>query len=277
MEDLLEIPNDILQSRQAELRALNQYGGSAQVMYYMGRQVPYSTPGATRPDIVRIINGHPEAIEVKYYDLENPGSVNLLLNVLEKQVKARIQHLPKEATQRLVLDVTGRNFNANTVNNTKEMIWDRLKVIYPNIPIDIMGCNMVITSSDYAMQVEVGTGDILYSLYSTVQVRLPQATKDKAPLAIDFLKNGRCRSEKALDTAREINLLRDALSSVPPQDAVYDMNNPEKKAPWAGNISPVVTSCANLYTTADGKDLLFEIVSLLTYAFYAKMSVGVDG
>ncbi|MGI6237666.1 MAG: Imm70 family immunity protein [Candidatus Excrementavichristensenella sp.] len=134
---------------------------------------------------------------------------------------------------------------------------------------------MTITSSNHAVQVDVGSGDIWHSLYSTVQVRLPKAIKERVPLAIDFLQNIHCGAEKALDTAREFNVIRDALSSFPPQDAVYDMNNPERKAPWAGSISPVVTSCANLYLTADGRDLLFEIVRLLTYAFYSQKSVNV--
>ncbi len=134
---------------------------------------------------------------------------------------------------------------------------------------------MVIISSDYALQVDVGSGDVWYSLYSTVQTRLTKALKEKTSLAIDFLQNVSCSPEKALDMAREFNLIRDALSAIPPQDAVYDMKNPEKQAPWVNNISPVVTSCANLYLTADGSDLLFEIVRLLTYAFYAKKSVTV--
>ena len=67
--------------------------------------------------------------------------------------------------------------------------------------------------------------------------------------------------------------MRDKLSNYPPEELVYDINDRSKHAPWEGNISPVVTSCANFYTTADGKDLLFEIVSILTYGAYMKTAV----
>ncbi|WP_169304480.1 Imm70 family immunity protein [Slackia heliotrinireducens] len=77
----------------------------------------------------------------------------------------------------------------------------------------------------------------------------------------------------ALETARQINLIRDGLSQVLPSDAIYDINNPETPTPWAGNISPIVTSCGNLYLTSDGKDLLFELVSILTYCAYVGTSV----
>lgn len=46
--------------------------------------------------------------------------------------------------------------------------------------------------------------------------------------------------------------------------------------PWKGRLSNVITSCANLYTTADGKDLLYEVVSILCYAEVAAVSVRVE-
>lgn len=61
----LEIPKDAPQWRQAELRALNNTGGYDQLTYLDGKQVPFGTPGGTRPDIVRNLGNHIEAIEVK--------------------------------------------------------------------------------------------------------------------------------------------------------------------------------------------------------------------
>ena len=40
-----------------------------------------------------------------------------------------------------------------------------------------------------------------------------------------------------------------------------------------GNISSNVTSCANLYTTADGKDLIQEAISLLKHAAAAGLDI----
>lgn len=134
---------------------------------------------------------------------------------------------------------------------------------------------MRLISSNLKRSVDVGGSDIWYSIYSTVEKRMG-SFKKKIPLAIEFLKTGKCNSENALESARQFNLLRDELAKYPPSKAVYNMDDMSKLAPWADDLSPVVTSCANLYTTADGKDLLYEIVSILTYAYYLNVSVSAE-
>ena len=131
---------------------------------------------------------------------------------------------------------------------------------------------MRLVSADAKRYVDVGNYEIWFSVYSTVEKRLG-LFKRHIPLVIDFLVNGQCETNNALDTARQFNLLRDELAKYSPEKAVYDMHMMSKKAPWADNLSPVTTSCANLYTTTDGKDLLYEVVCILTYAHYAKVSV----
>ncbi len=132
---------------------------------------------------------------------------------------------------------------------------------------------MIIQSGDSAKTVDIGTQDFFFSLYSTIKVRLKRL--DDIETAIHFFDTGICSSYDALECARQINLIRDRLSQIPPEDAVYDLNDITKKAPWADNISPTVTSCANLFTTTDGRDLLFEAVSILTYAHYKKVMVSI--
>ncbi|QFJ53386.1 Imm70 family immunity protein [Pseudobutyrivibrio xylanivorans] len=131
---------------------------------------------------------------------------------------------------------------------------------------------MELFTEDRKRYVDVGGSWILHSVYSTAQVRLG-GMKRKIPLAMDFLQTGKCEPNNAIETARQINLLRDEFSKIKPEKAVYDCDNPKVKAPWDGNLSYVTTSCANLYTTADGKDLLFELVSILTYADIMKKAV----
>ena len=127
---------------------------------------------------------------------------------------------------------------------------------------------MVISSSDHKRIVHIGTSDILQSLYSTIRIRLNYFI-EKVPLAVNFLECGECDPIVAIETAKQFNLLRDELSKIAPQQAVYDFRDLHKRAPWEGRISLVITSCANFYTTADGKDLLFEIVSILCYGHYS--------
>lgn len=126
--------------RRAELRALKQYGGSEQLSYIGGEEVPFSTPGATRPDVVRTVGDHLEAIEVKYYNLDSSASLNTLYSELEREVTARVANLPANSTQRVVLDVTGRNFSSETITTVTETIQSKLLNIYGSkIPVDIVG------------------------------------------------------------------------------------------------------------------------------------------
>lgn len=131
--------NDIPQWRQAELRALQKYGGNEQASYLAGKEVEFGTAGATRPDVVRMVDGHLEAIEVKYYNLESSASMNTLFRELDREIPARIANMPEGTTQRLVLDVTGRTFSQETVASAQAQIVEHYMDIYPNLPIDIVG------------------------------------------------------------------------------------------------------------------------------------------
>ncbi len=135
----VEIPKDATQWRQAELRALNSNGGYEQLTYLNGKQVPFGTPGATRPDIVRMVGDHIEAVEVKYYNLESSQCLNTLYKELHREVSNRVVNLPAGSTQRIVLDVTGREFTETTCAVVKENIWRVLSDVYPKIPIEIVG------------------------------------------------------------------------------------------------------------------------------------------
>lgn len=125
--------------QESEERARKALGGDSQKSFLAGKEVPYSTPGSTRPDLIREIDGHLEAVEVKNFNLENTKNVKTLCNVLEEEVEARIANCPDGTTQRIVLDVKGRFFSQETIDFAVESIQNSLSEIYPNIPIDIIG------------------------------------------------------------------------------------------------------------------------------------------
>jgi len=131
---------------------------------------------------------------------------------------------------------------------------------------------MDIITEDGERIIDVGTYDLWHAVYSTVVVRLAKE-KDIIKDAIIFLETGTCKSDDAIKTARQINIIRDGLSKYPPNSAVYDCDDLEKTIPWISQISPVITSCGNLFTTADGQDLFFELVSILTYASIKKVDI----
>lgn len=134
---------------------------------------------------------------------------------------------------------------------------------------------MRLYSKDGKKSVNIGGGDIWKAVYSTAVSCIDKKRK-KYPLAFDFLETGKCDGNQGYDVARQINLLRDELSQFSPEKAVYDIDNPKMVAPWKGKLSPVVTSCANMFTTADGEDLFYEIVVILCYAKVAKTDVDIE-
>lgn len=135
----VEIADDLPAWRQAELRALNEYGGYEQLSYLKGEQVSAFTEGATRPDIVRHLGDHIEAVEVKFYNLDDPACVKALLKEIRREVTDRVLNLPHGSTQRIILDVTGRGFSETTCTNVVNQILTLLADVYPNIPIEIVG------------------------------------------------------------------------------------------------------------------------------------------
>ncbi len=127
---------DIPSPRESELFALEQYGGSEQVTYLAGQEVPWGTAGGTRPDVVRQIGNQLESIEVKNYDLQN--NVGGLCSELKRQISQRVTDLPPDSLQRIALDVRGRGYTAEIIENAQNAIWSTLSDVYPNIPIDIL-------------------------------------------------------------------------------------------------------------------------------------------
>ena len=123
----------------AEKRALEKYGGSNQISYLNGNEVAYGTNGATRPDIVRNIDGVLEGIEVKCYDLSTKTNVDNMIKTLLVEIPSRMINMPKGSTQRIALDVTGKGFSRELVFEVVEKIKYALRDIYPNIPIDVIG------------------------------------------------------------------------------------------------------------------------------------------
>lgn len=134
---------------------------------------------------------------------------------------------------------------------------------------------MIILCENGKRSVNIGGSDIWKAVYSTIVSCIGEKRND-FKLALDFLKSGKCNGEQGYEVARQINLIRDELSQFSPDKAVYDIDHPGLTAPWVGQLSPVITSCANLFTTADGEDLLYELVSILCYAKVAKTDVRVE-
>ena len=125
---------------------------------------------------------------------------------------------------------------------------------------------MRLYTSDEKKMVDVGMGSIWYSIYSTACIAFSEDIKKGIPLALAFLKSGECAAVNANETKRQIESVVSGFSKLSPDEAVYTLQRPDMDPPWKGNIASTVTSCANLYTTADGMDLFTEVMDLLQYS-----------
>ncbi|MBQ3416651.1 MAG: hypothetical protein IJH32_02330 [Ruminococcus sp.] len=125
--------------RQSEIAALEMYGGEEQISFLNGIEVPYGTIGSSRPDIIREVDGVLEAIEVKNYCLTSEQNVYNLAKELTREISERGANLPPNSLQRVLLDVSGREYTYSFVLKIKSFLQNTLESIYPNIPIDIVG------------------------------------------------------------------------------------------------------------------------------------------
>lgn len=124
---------------------------------------------------------------------------------------------------------------------------------------------MTIISSDGERFVSVGSAALWWSLYSTMLARIDRFVERYEALNT-FFKSQECASESALQIAEQLEVIKQSLSAIRPELAVYDINHPEVLPPWTEYINPAVSSCAELYTTEDGLNLMDELIGLLKYA-----------
>ncbi|MGI6172282.1 MAG: hypothetical protein ACOYI8_00070 [Christensenellales bacterium] len=125
---------------QAEQQVTGAYKcADTQVSYLNREKVPLFTRNASRPDGIRYIDGHWEAIEVKRYDLTGKANRYVLESELKRQIGERCLNLPSDMTQRIVLNVEGRGYTQAFMEETVNWIHSFLDPIYPDIPVDVFG------------------------------------------------------------------------------------------------------------------------------------------
>ena len=118
---------------------LEGFEGRTEVSYFDGQEVPYGQAGSAKPDVVRYVDDHWEAVEIKSYSLSGAENLISLKNVVERQVTERMANLPEGMTQRIVLDVNGRGYERGYVESVVSWLQNELEPIYPDIPIDYIG------------------------------------------------------------------------------------------------------------------------------------------
>lgn len=125
--------------RESEQEALRQIkNGTGQVSYLAGKEVPWGTPGSSRPDVVSPLGNGTKAVlatEVKNYNLSNSGNVNAMIQKLRVEISQRTIDLPKGSKQEIILDARGRGYSKKFMEEVVEHIQSELSDVYPDIPI----------------------------------------------------------------------------------------------------------------------------------------------
>ena len=132
--------NDRPTPAESEQKAKEIYGGEEQKSYKGGKEVPYGTPGSTRPDLVVTDeeSGTFTAIEVKNYDVSSNERVAALCKEVRRQVGDRCDNMPEGTKQVIVLDVRGQNLTEEQKEELKQKIKDACSDVYEDIQVDII-------------------------------------------------------------------------------------------------------------------------------------------
>lgn len=106
---------------------------------------------------------------------------------------------------------------------------------------------------------EVGSAAFLNSFFSTISYHLEPGGPGSRYPALRQLYNGSLSSALAVDAHGELQEVRRELSRFPPDQVVWDLDEPTAKPPWGSNISSDISDLSNYFVTSDGRDL-FEVI-----------------
>ncbi len=106
---------------------------------------------------------------------------------------------------------------------------------------------------------EVGSAAFLNSFFSTISYHLEPGGPGSRYPTVRQLYNGSLSSAFAVEAHGELQEVRRELSRFPPDQVVWDLDEPTAKAPWGSNISSDISDLSNYFVTSDGRDL-FEVI-----------------
>ncbi|MCR4555932.1 MAG: hypothetical protein K5766_03930 [Alphaproteobacteria bacterium] len=137
----LAIPAAATRGKESVDYAQKIFGGKKEISFLNEVEVPYSTSGSTRIDLASYTqNNQLIAREVKNYtgDYTLPKIFNDLKQSLIPAIKKRLEHLPKNSIQELILDIRGKNYSETVLEQLRANIQNMVKDIYPDMPVIFM-------------------------------------------------------------------------------------------------------------------------------------------
>ena len=111
---------------------------------------------------------------------------------------------------------------------------------------------------------QIGTGDFLYSFFSTVALRLENGLwGSNYPVIMNELYQGELPANKTDLAIDELIQIKEGLRGLSSEQVVWDIEDLSKQPPWGNKISPDITDLSSYFVTSDGEDFIFMTVSSL--------------
>lgn len=123
---------------------------------------------------------------------------------------------------------------------------------------------MTIALKQGSVFTEIGPGDLLHSLFSTVAVHLENGVWGaRFPTILGELYQGSLPASDADAALVEMREMKRELSALPPDKVVWDIDNLSADPPWGRQVGAHVTSVAGYYVTTSQRNLVDEIIDNL--------------
>ena len=124
---------------------------------------------------------------------------------------------------------------------------------------------------------QIGTGDFLHSFYSTVCVNLENSEwGSRFQIIMNELYSGELSFNLIDGAIDELTVIKKEFEKLSPQNAVWDIENLNLKAPWENNISSDFTSLGNYFVTSDGEDFITVFFNALEKAKGLKTALKIE-
>lgn len=118
---------------------------------------------------------------------------------------------------------------------------------------------------------QVGSGDFLFSFFSTVACNLENGRQGaRFPMMKSLCDSGKLTSNELSAALDEVLQIRSELKGFTADKVVWDMEDLSKQPPWGNNISPEITDLSNYFVTSDGEDF----ITILQHAIEKAVSLG---
>ena len=111
---------------------------------------------------------------------------------------------------------------------------------------------------------EIGSGDFLFSFFSTVAHNLEgRKWGSRFPVIMKKVYIGQAEVELIDRAIEELNTIKKELKDFSPDKVVWDIEDMSAQPPWGDDISDDITDLSNYFVTSDGEDFITVFMNAL--------------